>query len=65
MPAGQDYGYYTIGIKVMDQENHAITKSFRLNVKGGLLVDPPDQAEFKSNYRQGIQQVIICKGRYC
>ena len=62
MPAGQDYGYYTIGIKVMDQENHAITKSFRLYVKGGLLVDPPDQAELKATIGKEFSRSLSARG---
>jgi beta-glucosidase len=61
-PAGQDYGYYTIGIKVKDQENHAITKAFRLYVRGGLQIDPPDQAELKATIGKEFSRNLSARG---
>jgi beta-glucosidase len=61
-PAGQDYGYYTIGIKVKDQEDHAIIKAFQLYVKGGLQTDPPDHAELKATIGKEFSRYISASG---
>ncbi len=61
-PAGQDYGYYAIGIEVKDQENHAIKKAFQLYVKGGLQIDPPDHAELKVAIGKEFSRNLSARG---
>ena len=60
--AGQDFGYYTIGIIIKDQENNEAVKAFQLYILGSLKVDPPDKAELKATTGKEFSSRISASG---
>jgi len=47
-PAGLDFGYYHLKVKVKDQENTEVIKTLSLYIKGSLTVYPSDNSELKA-----------------
>ena len=47
-PAGLDFGYYNINIKVQDQENNQVIRSLPLYIKGSLTIYPSNKSELKA-----------------
>lgn len=47
-PAGHDFGYYNIAVKINDQDNKEVSKTFQLYIRGSLNIDPADKAELKA-----------------
>ena len=61
-PAGQDFGYYNIRIKVKDQENYEAIKSYQLYINGSLKVYPTDKAELKATIGKIFSQQVSASG---
>jgi len=61
-PAGQDFGYYNIGIIIKDQENNEAVKDLQLYIRGSLSIDPPDKAELKAIIGKEFSTRITASG---
>lgn len=61
-PAGLDFGYYNLKIKVKDQKNNEVTKVFALHIKGSLTINPADNSELKAKVGEPFKTRLNVSG---
>ena len=61
-PAGLDFGYYNLKVKVKDQENTEVVKTLPLYIKGSLTIYPSNNSELKAIVGEAFKTQLTVSG---
>ncbi len=61
-PAGLDFGYYNLYVKVQDQENNQVIRSLPLFIKGSLTIYPSNKSELMTTVGESFNLQMSVSG---